>query len=192
MKLDNPITLRPPKFTDKNNQLVSPEPIVLDKLEIIYIDNPQDREYYITINHVPAQIMLFRGEDYNNVPDITKEMANAKLLAVSEGNLEQFLQKAYPKTLEDDQYGPGTILASMFSAIGIKSTPTCSCRRHALEMNKQGIKWCEENIETICGWLKEECEKRKIPYVDTVAKLVVNRAIAKSKKYQQELANATS
>ena len=189
MQLDKPITLRPPKFTDQNNQIVSPEPIVLEKLDIIYIDNPSEHQYYISIKHIPAQVMLYQGENYDNNQNITKEMANTRLIEVSEGNMESFLQKSFPETLENDPYGPGTILSSMFSAIGIKSTPTCSCRRHALEMNKNGIEWCVNNVDTICGWLEEECKKRKIPYVDTIAKMIVNRAITKAKKYKEELIN---
>ena len=191
MKLNSTITLIPSKYTDPNtNQLVVPPPLNLDHLNIIYVDNAVTNSYYITIEHVPTAIMLFDKDDYINNPDITKSIAQAKLLTLANNDLQSFLQKQFPRTLEDDPYGPGSILASMFSAIGIKSTPTCSCRRHALEMNEKGIEWCEQNIDTICGWLEDECKKRSIPYVDAVAKMVVNRAISKSKKYQQELTHA--
>jgi hypothetical protein len=191
MKLESSITLTPSKYTDPNsNQLVVPPPLTLDNLNVIYVDNAVTNSYYITIEHIPTAIMLFDKDDYTNNPDITKSKAQAKLLELANNDLQSFLQKQFPRTLEDDPYGPGTILASMFSAIGIKSSPTCSCRRHALEMNTKGIEWCEQNVTTICGWLEEECKKRSIPYVDAVAKMVVNRAISKSKKYQTELANA--
>ena len=186
MKLESPITLQLPKFTNpQNNKIESPAPITLEELAILYIDSPLFNQYYVSIQHIPNSIMLFEQESYLSNPDITKAQANDKLLELAKDDLQSFLQNLFPKTLEDDPYGPGTILASMFSAIGIKSTPTCSCRRHALEMNKNGIEWCEENVSTICGWLKEECEKRKIPYVDTVARMVVNRAINKAKKYKE-------
>ena len=187
MKLNSPVVIQPSKFTNpQTNQVESPDPITLDELTIIYIDAPMYNQYYVTIQHIPNPIMLFEDEAYKAITDITKAQANAKLFELAENNMQSFLQKQFPKTIEDEPYGPGSILASMFSMIGIKSTPTCSCRRHALEMNKNGIEWCEENIDTICGWLKEECEKRKIPYVDTVAKMVVNRAINKAKKYRDE------
>lgn len=190
MKLDKPITLIPAKYTDQNtNKIVEPPPIKLESLDIIYLDNPLTKQYYIAIMHLPNNIVLFFGDEYDKNPDITKDQAHKKLLEMSNGNLEKFLQDQFPKTLEDDPFGPGTILASMFSAIGIKSSPTCSCRRHALEMNKNGIEWCEENIDTICSWLKEECEKRRIPYVETIAKMVVNKAINKARKYRNELNN---
>lgn len=186
MKLEKPITIVPSRYTDNNNQIVTPEPITFTELNIVYIDNPVLGQYYIAIQHIPNQIMLFEKDEYTSIQDITKQQAQSKFLEIAKGDIQTFLQNQFPRTLEDDPYGPGSILASMFSAIGIKSTPTCSCRRHALEMNRNGIEWCENNVDTICGWLKEECEKRKIPYVETVAKMVVNRAINKAKKYRDE------
>jgi hypothetical protein len=189
INLKEPITIQPPNYKDENNKIVSPNPIELDVLDVIYIDNPTDRQYYIVIKHIPNHTLLFEKEEYDQYPNITKEQAQERFFEITKGDVQHFLQNTFPRTLEDDPYGPGTILASMFSAIGIKSTPTCSCRRHALEMNKNGIEWCENNLDTICGWLKQECEKRKIPYVDTVARMVVNRAINKAKKYKDELQN---
>jgi hypothetical protein len=189
MKLEQTITLKPSKYTDANNQIVAPDPVTLDELAVIYVDSPTGFQYYVTIQHIPHPIMLFEKENYTNNPDITKAQAQQRLLELADNDMEAFLQKQFPKTLEDDPYGPGSILASMFSAIGIKSSPTCSCRRHALEMNARGIEWCEENLDTICGWLKEECKKRNIPYVDAVARMVVNKAINKAKKYREELKN---
>jgi hypothetical protein len=49
-------------------------------------------------------------------------------------------------------------------------------------MNRNGVDWCEQNISTIVGWLKEESAKRKIPFVESLAILVVKRAIRKSKQ----------
>lgn len=186
MKLENPIVLKPSKYTDENNQIVSPESITLDELSVVYIDNPSAKQYYIAIQHIPQQVMLFQQEAYDHHENITKQMAQERFLELAEGDVQSYLQNYFPKTLEDEPYGPGTILAGMFSAIGIKSSPTCSCRRHAIEMNRMGIEWCEENISTICGWLEQECKQRKIPYVETVAKMVVNRALTKARKYREQ------
>ena len=87
-----------------------------------------------------------------------------------------------PQTLEDFPNGPGTILSKMLSKIGIKSTPNCSCRRRAMEMNSRGPDWCAENIDMITGWLREESEKRKLPFVDFAGRLLIQRAIKVSKK----------
>ena len=87
-----------------------------------------------------------------------------------------------PQTLEDFPNGPGTILSKMLSKIGIKSTPNCSCRRRAMEMNTRGPEWCSENIDMIVGWLREEPEKRKLPFVDFAGRLLIQRAVKLSKK----------
>lgn len=87
-----------------------------------------------------------------------------------------------PQTLEDFPNGPGTILSKMLSKIGIKSTPNCSCRRRAMEMNTRGPDWCAENIDMIVGWLREESEKRKLPFVDFAGRLLIQRAIKLSRK----------
>lgn len=184
LKLENPITIKRPKYTDQNGIVVSPEPLVLDTLNIVYSDHPTNKMYYMTIEHMPASIVLFRNEEYT--PNITTEQANQRFLELAEDDVQHFLQQSFPLTLEDDPYGPGSILAGMFSAIGIKAGPKCSCKRHALEMNKNGIEWCENNMDTICGWLEEECKARRIPYVDSIVRMVVKRAINKSKKYRDE------
>ena len=92
------------------------------------------------------------------------------------------LRAKFPKTLEENPNGPGTILTNMISTMGIKSSSNCSCRRHAIEMNDNGPDWCEQNMSTILGWLKEESAKRHLPYIESVASLVVKRAIKTSRR----------
>ena len=85
--------------------------------------------------------------------------------------------KSYPHS-----HGPGSELKKMFSLVGIKSTPTCSCNRRAGEMDTKGIEWCKNNKEEILGWLEEEATKRKLPFVKFGADCVVNLAIKKAMK----------
>lgn len=184
IKLEKPIKIKRPKYTDNNGKIVSPEPLDLDTLNVVYSDHPTNKMYYITIEHMPASVILFRNEEYRE--DISKEQANQRFFELAEGDVQHFLQQSFPLTLEDDPYGPGSILAGMFSAIGIKAGPKCSCKKHAIEMNRNGIEWCENNMDTICGWLEEECKTRRIPYVDSVVRLVVKRAINKSRKYREQ------
>ena len=49
-------------------------------------------------------------------------------------------------------------------------------------MNTEGPDWCENNMDTILAWLEEESSKRKLPFVRTVAKMMVNRSISKSRR----------
>jgi hypothetical protein len=37
--------------------------------------------------------------------------------------------------------------------------------------------WCLGHIEEIVGWLREEATKRKMPFIATLARLIVKRAI---------------
>ena len=87
-----------------------------------------------------------------------------------------------PQTLEEQApFGPGTFLSKMLEKIGIKSSPTCSCKARARLMNDNGNDWCEQNIDTVVGWLREEATKRKLPFVDFAGKLLVKRAIKLSR-----------
>lgn len=74
-------------------------------------------------------------------------------------------------------YGVGTALKSLLGKLGIKATENCSCNHRAHEMDRLGLKWCKENQETILGWLKEEADKRQLPFSKTAAAGVLYLAI---------------
>lgn len=188
MNLEKPITLRPPKYTNEKGNLVEPKAYTLSKLDISYINNPYKYQYSASIYGIPIQVGLWFNDDYieNQAHLKTSIDAENRLKQIMGDDPEKFLQNLFPMTLEENPNGPGSILSNMISAIGIKSTPNCSCRRHALEMNEKGNEWCKENIDTILSWLKEESEKRKIPFVETVARMMVNRAISKSERLLQK------
>lgn len=98
-----------------------------------------------------------------------------------------------PKTLEEqDPIGPGTFLSKMLEKVGIKSSPTCSCKARARSMNENGNDWCEQNIDMIVGWLREEAEKRKLPFVDIAGTLLVKRAISLSRAAKKKQAKNES
>lgn len=78
--------------------------------------------------------------------------------------------------------GPGTELKKLLSKIGIKASPNCSCNKRAALMDTNGIEWCENNIDTIVGWLKEEATKRKLPFIDMAGRILVKKAISNAKK----------
>ena len=52
--------------------------------------------------------------------------------------------------------GPGTELKKLLSRIGITPKAGCKCLARAVEMDIRGCEWCEANIDTIVGWLREE------------------------------------
>ena len=77
---------------------------------------------------------------------------------------------------------PGTALKSLLAGIGIQASPGCACNRRANEMDQRGCNWCEENIDTIVGWLREEAEKRGLPFLDVAGRLLVRRAIRNARR----------
>ena len=78
--------------------------------------------------------------------------------------------------------GPGTELKKLLARVGITSTPDCACNARAAEMDRQGVEWCEANLDTIVGWLREQAEARGLPFLDVAGRLLVRRAIANARK----------
>lgn len=186
--LNSPITLNPPPYTDNStNKVVTPEPIVLNELKISYIDTPHEKSVVARIDNTPAHVYLFTGDQYDVMGDWTQAQAEAALKARLGDDIQASLQAMYPRTLEQDPDGPGSILTGMIKTLGISSSSTCSCRRHALEMNDKGPDWCEENMETILSWLRDEAKKRGLPFIDMVGKAMVQRAINRSRKLRANL-----
>ena len=188
MKLDNSVTIKLSSYKDDNNNVIKPDPLVLNELNIIYIDDPKNRVYQCQIMDLGnnGSIILYTDEEYDSWGGINKILGEKKLKELFGSNPQEYLQSLIPRTLEDDPTGPGTILSSMLATIGIKSTANCSCRRHALEMNAKGPEWCERNMATILDWLRRESEKRKLPFVESLAKMLVKRAIRQSRAASNE------
>ncbi len=82
------------------------------------------------------------------------------------------------------QEGPGTELKKLLAKIGIVPSANCSCNAKAREMNQKGAEWCEQNIETIIGWLRDEhqLQKVKLPFIEVGVKLLIKRAIRNARK----------
>jgi len=78
------------------------------------------------------------------------------------------------------QTGPGTELTKILRLFGITYTPECACGDRAKFMNSVGIEWCKANKQSIVAWMKEEAEKRKLPFWKFGATMIVTWAIFKS------------
>ena len=79
-------------------------------------------------------------------------------------------------------HGPGTELKALLARVGITASPDCSCNARAAEMDRQGVEWCEANIDTIVGWLREQATARGLPFLDLAGRLLVRRAIANARR----------
>jgi hypothetical protein len=180
LELKEEIKVYPPLYKNSNGDIVTPEPVVFKKLDIQYIDHPANKTYYFKIANLPMPVLLFSGENYNL--NITKQQAHIRFAEILGSNPSESLLKFFPATLEQHPNGPGTILAGMFEMMGIQSVENCSCKQHAIQMNQMGNQWCEENIDVIVGWLEKEAKNRNLMFFAPIAKMLVNRAIKKSKK----------
>jgi len=81
--------------------------------------------------------------------------------------------------------GPGKELKKLLSKLGIKADSGCKCSdraKHMDYMEQTDPGWCERNIDTIVGWLEEEAKKRKLPFIKTIAKMLVKRAIKNAQR----------
>lgn len=96
MKLEKPITIQIPNQVDPNtNKVVVMDPYVTDELKIIYLDNPSQKQYYVSIHPLQQPVMLFEGEEYHL--DITKEIAQARIFELSKGDVQSYLQNFLSK-----------------------------------------------------------------------------------------------
>jgi hypothetical protein len=109
--------------------------------------------------------------------------------ATVEGDMVSLTQQAYDllrsKYSGVSAAGPGTELKKLLKSLGIEAKPNCSCNKRALLMDENESKapgWCEENIETISGWLAEESKKRGLPYIASAGKLLIRMAIRRAKR----------
>lgn len=182
IKLDKPIKINPPPYT-WDNKIIYPNAIILDTLNVTYVDNPNSRVYYASIENIPSKIYLLVKDEYDKYAEnINNKLGEERLLLALGNHPETVLKQLFPKTLEEHPYGAGTILSKIIKFFGIKITNSCSCKKHAIEMNEKGNDWCEQNIDTILDWLHKEASDRKIPFVRMLAKIIIKYAITKSRK----------
>jgi hypothetical protein len=81
--------------------------------------------------------------------------------------------------------GPGTELKKLLSSIGITATPNCKCNarvKHMDAMEAQEPGWCETNIDTVVGYLRESAADRGLPFLDAAGRVLVRRAIKNARK----------
>jgi len=185
MKLEKPIVITPPPYTNQQtNKVVNPDPIVLEELKIVYIDSPDQKKLVARIDSLPYVLPLTESDqEYDSLGDYSSSIRENLVKEKLGSDPAVKIRSLFPPTLEEHPNGPGTILSGIIKNFGISMTPNCKCMKHAMEMNKNGPEWCEQNIETILEWIKEEANNRKIPFVSSLVRMAVTQAINKSKKH---------
>lgn len=78
----------------------------------------------------------------------------------------------------------GTALKSLLGGfpLYIEVTPDCPCTARAHEMDRRGCDWCEENIDTIVGWLREQAASRGHRFFNAAGRILVRRAIRNARR----------
>lgn len=74
--------------------------------------------------------------------------------------------------------GPGTELKRLLKLGGIVASPTCSCNARAAQMDVWGERECLTRLPEICGWLKEEAEKRDLWFFAPAGAALILAAIS--------------
>ncbi len=101
------------------------------------------------------------------------------------------LRDKYSGDVDPSVRGPGTELHKLLSKFGIHMKKGCACRGRMVQMNKWGCDGCEENLETIVEWMKEEAANRRLPYLSTVGRMLVRRAISNARKEAERAKDTT-
>lgn len=80
--------------------------------------------------------------------------------------------------------GPGTELKKLLARIGIVSSPDCSCHHVAAEMDVWGADECErpERINYVIAAMRDNAQRRGLPFLDAAGRLLVRRAIANARR----------
>jgi hypothetical protein len=91
---------------------------------------------------------------------------------------------AYPKTPKPTPIGclAGTELKALLKTIGIVASPTCSCNARAKVMDERGCQWVLDNEDEVVGWLREESEKRGLPFADFAGRQLIRLAVRRARK----------
>ena len=79
--------------------------------------------------------------------------------------------------------GVGTELKAMllWTSYLVPEGKKCGCEARAAEMDRLGLVWCDENRETIIGWLKLGAAELELPFEEHVARWALNIAINRAR-----------
>ena len=81
--------------------------------------------------------------------------------------------------------GPGTELTRLLAKVGIKYTENCPCKDRSRIMDAWGTRKCRDSIPQIVVWMREEAQKRGLPFLDIAAKGMILMAIRRAEKKER-------
>lgn len=78
--------------------------------------------------------------------------------------------------------GPGTELKRLLAKVGIVAGASCKCNAMAARMDYEGGNWCLSNVDEILSVMRDEAQRRSMPFVDTVGRMLIRRAVRNTTK----------
>lgn len=79
MNLKDPVTVTPPSMKRVDGSWANFNPITLNKLDFILIDNPKDKKAIVNIRPFPLPLVLWEGAAYEAAGDYTQLMIENKI-----------------------------------------------------------------------------------------------------------------
>lgn len=76
----------------------------------------------------------------------------------------------------------GCHLKKLLGRLHIKPRPGCRCDAIAAELDRRGPDWCQDNIAWIVAGMRDEANKRGLPFVEIAARLLISRAIRNARR----------
>jgi hypothetical protein len=80
------------------------------------------------------------------------------------------------------RHGPGYELSKILGRLGIKETPACKCKLRSYIMDAWGPDKCREKADVIVGWMREEANKRHLPFSELAARGMLWLAIRRARR----------
>lgn len=96
MNIDAPITVQPNPLKKSNGSFKNLLPIILTELKCVIIDDIQKKECSVRIIPFPKPLVLWSGNEYDEIGDYTQAQVDAKILEKLGENPEEVLKTLMP------------------------------------------------------------------------------------------------
>jgi hypothetical protein len=77
--------------------------------------------------------------------------------------------------------GVGSELHHLLALFELLPCAGCQCSARRNYLDAMGPDWCQQHLDTILGWLREEAEKRGLPFVEFAARQLIHLAIRRAR-----------
>ena len=81
--------------------------------------------------------------------------------------------------------GVGNSISEILKKMNIDYGPMSIARRKLNFLNNKSSEWCHENIDIILKMMKEEADKKRIPYVRSKFLAIIRLSIIQAQKIKQ-------